>query len=312
VIEDSRWQHIGLSVAGDKLSLSRNGKPWGTTTLPGPLPSVRRDRNYIGGSRWDGSFTWRGLIDEARLSATAHPPDWYRLSYETQKPDQKSVSMRLTATCLARFSVPADTSVDEGGTFDLVGIADCSQSWYWSPISGPAPRILDPEVKTLTLTAPRVQGDAEIVYRFTAETGGIAQMRDVRLRVRETIPDPAFDLPKSIAWSGRDSLPLRMVLTNTAELLAAGSPPVHSHWTLAGPEVDTTWITDGIMLAPTTATDTLRATVCLENGGPRQCRTVVVRMEAAEGLWRRYQPLFLARPPSLGRNVLGRWYPVRE
>jgi hypothetical protein len=150
-------------------------------------------------------------------------------------------------------------------------------------LSGPAPRILDPETKTLTINLPRVAGDTVIVYRFTAAYGDSAPYRDVRVRIREAIPEPVFSLPAGLAWSGKEAIAFQPAITNLAALKASRDTALHWSWTLTGPETDTAWLKDGLTLKSAAAEGKLEVGLCLDNSGPAVCRTAAITVSRTAG-----------------------------
>jgi hypothetical protein len=206
----------------------------------------------------------------------------------------------------ANFGAPADTSLPEGASLVLTGVADCATSYQWSALSGPAPRILDPEVKALQVALPRVIGDTAIVYRFSAVSGGSVRTRDVIVQIRETIPEPAFSLADA-AWSGKDSLLVQPNIENLSVIRASREPTIAYAWSLSGGAIDTVWKSGALLLRSAPGGSVLHVGLCLSNNGPEICRTTVT-VNQAVGVSRREGSLIPARAQAR-RDVRGRRLP---
>jgi hypothetical protein len=171
----------------------------------------------------------------------------------------------------------------EGSSIELTGEADCATGFQWTALSGPAPRILDPEVKVLQVSLPRVPRDTAILYRFTATYGSSAKTKDVLIQIKEAIPDPAFGL-SNLQWNGKDSLFMRPVISNLAEIKACREPNLAWTWSTTGLAADTAWRKDGLLLKKAPAEGNLKVTLCLHNNGTPVCRTANVTVSATVSL----------------------------
>jgi len=175
--------------------------------------------------------------------------------------------------CDSVFKItPESLTVDEGQPVKLAGTAACASERQWSVVSGPGPRILDPEIDTLTFVAPRVSGDSVIVLRFSAQYFGGPAVKDIRIKVREAIPDPMFTLPPPGKWKGSKTYVVRPTLTNSAALKASKySPPLHYLWSLSAQTADTALGGDSLQLSNPTQGGNLDVTLCMDNGGAALC-----------------------------------------
>jgi hypothetical protein len=213
--------------------------------------------------------------------------------------------------CDSVFQVAPETlTVDEGQPVVLKGKAACAQSRFWSVVKGPAPRILDPEVDTLRLTAPRVEGDSLIVYRFTADYGGNPITKDVSLKIRNSIPDPLFTLPAKAKWNGSTPFKLKPALTNAADLAKSPySPAFHYQWFLSIPIADTIQSKDTLILADPEQDGILEVTLCLDNGGLTHC--AVSEIDVDRMAVRLVRPRAFSGPVSLAGDRISWNSPVR-
>jgi hypothetical protein len=273
----NQWGMFTVTVSGKAAKIYRNGALVAAGDLPNPISNLRRAYNYIGRSNWAGDEYFAGKIDEVNLSDFARNGDWIKLAYANQKTAQNLVSFTPPATfCAAqKFAVPSDTSMAEGSSVELVGTADCASSYQWTAMSGPAPRILDPEVKVLQVALPRISRDTTLVYRFTANYGTSAKTKDVLIQVKESIPDPVFTF-LNVNWSGKDSLLLKPAITNLSAIKASREPDLFYAWTASGIPVDTAWRKDGLLLKPVAEDGIVEIGLCLHNNGTPVCRTATL------------------------------------
>lgn len=279
----NEWQLFAVNVSGNAVKIFRNGEIVAQGNLANALANVRRSSNFLGKSNRAGEDTFEGLLDEPQLGNISHTDNWYKLCYQNQKPSQNLVAYKLKGPCIPSFKGPADTTIDEGAVVTLSGKADCASGVSWSALSGPAPRILDPETRDLTVKMPRILGDTVIVYRFSAIYGDSTAYRDVRVRIKEAVPEPAFTLPAGMLWNGKESADIAPAITNLAAIDASKEKVIHWAWTVNGLEADTAWMKDGLTLKSAVAEGNLEIGLCLDNSGPAVCKTAIVTVSRTVG-----------------------------
>jgi hypothetical protein len=277
----NQWQHFAVTIAGKSARIYRNGSLIGSATLNDTLiHGLRRDNNYLGKSNRAADAYFMGKLDEPVVSKTARSADWIELSYANQKADQALVSFVAPPTCQSRFATPPDTTIGEGSLLALAGLADCADHFQWSVLSGPVPRILDPEVIVLNLAVPRVSRDTLSEFRFTADYGDSTQSGTVRIFIKDVIPDPLFTLPAGLAWDGKDSLLLKATVENRAAIEESSQPVLSYAWTLEGLVADTSWSTEGLLLKSAAGNGILTVGLCIHNNGPAICGETAITVTA--------------------------------
>ncbi len=310
VLYPNQWGLYTVTVSGKNAKIYRNGALVASDVLPVGVSNLRRAYNYIGRSNWSGDEYFAGKIDEVQLHDVARSADWIKLAYANQKASQSLVYFTPPPTFCAtqKFAVPADTTLPEGTAVELYGIADCANSFQWSALSGPAPKILDPEVKVLQVTLPRISQDTSILYRFTATYGSSAKTKDVLIKIKESIPDPVFGF-SAVVWNGRDSLLLKPIMANLAEVTASREPNLAYSWTVSGLPADTAWRKDGLMLKSAVGNGNLVVNLCLSNNGPSVCRNVSVTVDHSVSLAASAPAATVAKPARPKRDARGRFAP---
>lgn len=189
-----------------------------------------------------------------------------------------SAEARLTVrTCdKVTVEVAGDTTVKEGQSVAIFGKSVCADRFEWSIVSGPAPRLLDPGVDTLSIVAPRVTGDTTLVYRFTAFLGDSMAYREVSVRITEAIPDPDFTLAAVVAWNGASPLVLKPTVINKALLDLFPAQPLRYEWSLNPIAAESAPGGDSLVLKDPVADGPMDAVLCMDNGGLIVCDTTRV------------------------------------
>ncbi len=309
------WLFLALTYDGTTSLFFLDGSLVKSQIAAGPILSTGDElclgcRSAIG--KPHNSF--KGLLDEVTISGAARSADFIALAYANQRAQQQLVLHPALVDCRSDFGVSADTTIPEGTEFTLQGRANCASGYLWSSLSGPAPRLLDPEVLNLSVTAPRIAKDTFLVYRFTARFGESYRNMDVTIHVKESIPDPDFSLPAVAAWNGRDSLVLLPVFANLKAVKASRDSVIRYAWSLsgqdgqpAGQEADTAWGNGALILRSAPAGGTFTVGLCADNGGSQVCHSTSVAVDLSVGLVRQDRSQVPTGRPYKGRDVAGRW-----
>ncbi|MDB5047543.1 MAG: hypothetical protein JWO30_614 [Fibrobacteres bacterium] len=280
------WYHVVGVYDGAEQRIYVNGTLDGTVARTGTVSDFGQSL-AIGKYALDNGSNFDGVVDEARVSRAARSADWIKLSYANQRPDQKLVGFErfpAAPSCQVHFATPADTAVKEGAQLDLAAQADCATGYTWMVVSGPSPHLLDPEVKILHVALPRVARDTAIVYRFTAGFGGGAQSGDVKVTVKEAIPDPLFTLPTLPTWNGKSVLVVKPTVTNAAAIQASSEPVIHYAWSVSGVSVDSAWGAGQLAFSNPAQSGSMTVGLCLDNRGAVTCKQTAVNVSVAVGV----------------------------
>jgi hypothetical protein len=294
----NEWQYYTFTVSGLVVKIYRNGVLITTGTGTDSITSVTRSNNYLGRSAFGGNTYFKGSLDEPELSVVARSDSWVKLCYQNQKPNQGLVRLKAPNRCQTRFKAPSDTTVSEGASFILKGLADCTSDFSWSAVSGPIPKILDPGVKLLSVLLPRSVGDTLLVYSFTATFADSIRQKDIRVLVKESIPDPIFAIPKQLTWNGADSLVIRPMISNLAEIKSSRDSIINSSWSISESLADTLWLADGLRLKNAT-TGKMQIELCLDNGYKPSCATTTLEISGSTSKLK----TIANKPPKKGRHT---------
>lgn len=313
VMNNFAWYHLVGTWDGANQKVYVNGVLEASLARTGAVSDYGQPLS-IGKYALDGNSNFDGAVDEARVTRSARSAEWIKLSYANQKAGQTLVSFRpFTAQppCQSQFAMPADTTVDEGANLILAARVACATGYSWTAVSGPAPVIFDPGVEVLQASMPRVAGDTAIVYRFTATYSDAPRSGQVRVRIREAIPDPEFTLPAPPTWNGTTSLQLKPAISNAAIIAASLAPSIRYLWSLSGVAADTTLGADFLTLVQGSQQGTLKVGLCLDNGGAQSCKEASISIGGTTGIRRPSIPAPFAPADQPGRDAKGRWFPRR-
>ncbi|HKP94398.1 MAG TPA: DUF2341 domain-containing protein [Fibrobacteria bacterium] len=275
-----QWQHIAVTLSGKNLRIYKNGEQVLADSMQA-VSGANRTANFLGKSNWAADEFFQGKIDETELSTTARSADWIKLAYQNQRAGQTVVTVVKPAECAARMIVPGDTAVEESEVLILNATVECANDFSWSVVSGPSPRIIDPASRTLVVRIPRVTADTFAIYRVSAGFSDSARTRDVRVTIRESVPDPVFTMPALPVWSGKEPALYRPAIANLAAIRASRDSVLHWAWTFSGPAIETDSLPDGVTLKSAAADGKLDIGLCLDNGSEPVCRSASVTVSAA-------------------------------
>jgi hypothetical protein len=259
------WTHVVHTHRPGESRVYINGVLDGENTAKGsPLTIERPARLWLGG--WYNNYTFVGDLDEVRISSVARGPDWIRLQHENTKPLQT-----LTGPVVRpgrSFAVqPKETSVAEGASHTFTARVDGAWKVTWSRVEDDRETVVAVDRSTLEFSAGRVTGDTTRTLRVKALYEDGVQTQDIRIAVRETIPDPVFTLQAPTSWDGRTPIEIRPVISNHAALQAAGADEPRRAWDASTFAVTREIHPDHLRLVRAQNSGILTVTATLDNGG---------------------------------------------
>ncbi|MDB5047514.1 MAG: hypothetical protein JWO30_585 [Fibrobacteres bacterium] len=180
--------------------------------------------------------------------------------------------------CDSAYAPPGNLTAVEGSKVTLKGKTGCASEVVWVPVSGPIPRLLDPQVDTLVFTAPRVKGDSLLVLQFNARFGSNWESKTVTVTVKDSIPDPAVSLAAQPSWDGTAYRVVKSVIGNQAALAKFPTYPLRYLWAVSPMIVDTTAGGDSLVLLNPIEDGNVEVTLCADNGGSPSCAKTVLEI----------------------------------
>ncbi len=277
----SEWIHVAHSYGRNDGRIYINGRLDGAAK---PLLDIKSPaRLWIGG--WYNNYDFVGDIDEVRISSVARSADWVKLEFENQKPLQSLAGPLVQKG--DEFSVtPADATVAEGTSVIFSAEAGGAQKVYWALKRDGGETVVAVNRFHLTFDAPRVKGDQMATLQFRAVYPTTTKTRDVRVTVKEAIPDPEFSLKAPAAWDGRAPVEVVAQVTNLADLKAAGGGDLQWSWNTGDIAVTKEIAPGRLLLTRAQNSGKLKITATAHNGGERVLRTAEIAVtEPAADAW---------------------------
>ncbi len=273
-VPEGHWTHVVHTYESGRTRLYVNGVlDVESTRRSSPLNVRRPARMWIGG--WYDHYTFKGDIDEVRVSRTVRSADWVRLQFENQRPLQRLVGHPVTAG--DRFTVSHDQiTLVEGATARVTAEAGGARKVYWILKREGRETVVSVDRFDHTLEAGRFTGDAHATLQFRAVYADTVQARDIPVTLREAIPDPTFTLKAPRTWDGRRTLEIVPQVDNLAALEAAGATNLTTSWAM-GDIATLREIAPGkLILSRAQNSGLLTVTATLDNGGQPVTRSCTI------------------------------------
>jgi len=284
------WTHVAHTYRRGESIIYVNGQPTGTNSSKGSPLNIRTPaRLWLGG--WYDDYNFVGELDEVRVSKVTRSPDWVRLQYENQKPQQTLVGPLVRAGHAFAVS-PEMAVVAEGASASFTVQAGGVEKLYWLLRREGREEVVAVDRFNFTFAAGRVAGDTAMTLRLKAVFPDGVKTRDIPITVKESIPDPLFTLTAPAAWDGRAAIEVTPRITNLAAMQSAGAGELKFTWS-AGPFAATQEVLPGrLRLLRAQRSGPLTVTATLDNGGRAVTQSVVIAVtEPTQDAW-------VQRPPA--------------
>lgn len=241
-----------------------------------PLNIRSPARLWIGG--WYHNYNFVGDIDEVRISNVVRSPDWIRLQFENQKPNQTLVGPVVQSG--DAFSVSeTNATVAEGDSVTLTAKAGGAQKLFWIVKRDGQETVASTDRFAFTFHAGRVVGNSSATVVCKAVYPNEVKTREIAITIREAIAEPAFTLKAPATWDGRSPIEVSAQLHHPAGKL-------NSRWNTFGMAVIKE-IADGkLILKRAQNSGTLTVQVAIDNGGTPTVQTITIAVtEPARDPW---------------------------
>lgn len=299
------WVHVVHTYEKGESRLYVNGVlDSAAKTANAPLAIKSPARLFIGG--WYDNYDFVGDVDEVRVSSVVRSPDWVRLEYENQKPNQTLVGPVVQSG--DAFSV-SDTkvSVSEGKSVTLTARAGGAQKVYWVVKRGGKESVAAVDRFAFTLDAGRVAGDTALTVQVKAVYPTEVKTKGITVTIKESIPEPQFTLKAPATWDGRKPFEIVPQVDNLKAMKAAGAGALNSSWTVSDIAVVKEVAAGKLVLKRAQNSGTLTIRVAIDNGGaPTVGTATIVVTEPATDPW-------VTRTPEKDEKpVTGQFFPRGE
>ena len=283
-----QWTQVVHTWEAGESRVYINGVLDGVSRTPrAPLNLRQPAQLWIGG--WYEHFDFKGVIDEVRVSNRVRSPEWIHFEYENQKMLQTAVGSIVRTG--RDFGVTAEQHqgqaqgqavVNEGQALGLVATAGGAQRVWWSRRvgEGQAASVVAVNQFRYSLPAGRVSGDQSVTVTFHAAYPEGVRQQEIRVTVREAIPDPEFSLKAPSRWDGRSPLTLKAQPKSTeAALIAAGASPLKVTWSVEPLATIRETRGNDLILKRALQGGRLTVTATLDNGGTPIRRSVTLSVQ---------------------------------
>lgn len=271
------WTHVVHTYREGEARIYVNGVLDGTNTKNGgPLKIQSPARLFLGG--WYHRYDFVGDLDEVRVSQVVRSPEWIKLQYENQKPNQSFVG------CLVRpgndFSVShQQLVVAENRTATVRMQADGAQKVQWILRREGRESVVAADRLSYEFAAGRVTGKTSATLTAKAIYANEVKTQDIAITISDDVPEPAFTLTAPQEWDGRQTVELAPTISNLAEMRARGAGDVHIDWSCDGVAVIQRVDSGKLILKRAQGSGVLRVTAAISNGGAKVEQTAVIAVQ---------------------------------
>lgn len=279
------WTHVVHTYEKGEAKLYVNGQLDGMNRTQGsPLGIKSPSRLFIGG--WYHNYEFVGDLDEVRVSKVVRSPEWIKLQYENQKPNQTLVGPLVQPG--VEFAIAkTELTVPEGQTAEVTAKAGGAQKVYWLLKLGAQEQVVATDRFSYSLAAGRVSGDEKAQLIFRAVYPDSVQAKTIDVTIREAVAEPTFTLAAPATWDGRKAIAITPQISNLSVLKSQSTTPLNYHWTAENIAVIKE-VEDGtLLLTRAQGNGPLRISVAIDNGGVPVVKTaeIIVKQPNVADLW---------------------------
>ena len=259
------WNHVVHTYREGESTLYVNGVLDATLKSNGsPLQIPNPAKLRIGG--WFNTFDFNGDIDEVRVSKVTRPAEWVRLSYENQKPLNTLVGP-LIQPGKSFIVSPEKAVVEEGKSITLTAQAGGARKIYWLLKRDGIEEVVATDCFRYSFSAGRVTEDTVVSLLCKAVFADGAKTKDIPIKIKQTIPQPAFTLAAPTSWDGRKTLEIVPQISNLAAMKAKGAGDLKVTWNVGPFAVIKEASPEKLILKRAQNSGKLTVTASISNGG---------------------------------------------
>ncbi|MBM4071675.1 MAG: DUF2341 domain-containing protein [Planctomycetes bacterium] len=280
----SEWANVVHTYEKGDSRIYVNGVLDGVNkSLGTPLGIKSPARLWIGG--WYHNYNFVGDIDEVRISKVARSADWIKLQYENQKPLQTLVGHLVRPG--NEFGLSETVAVvPEGKSKTFQAKAGGADKVSWCVVKGGKETVLAVDRFSYRFDAGRVVGDQSVLLRFKAVYPTETKTKDVRVTIKEEIPEPIFNLQAPVAWDGRKPIEIVPQITNMEAMRAKGANKLNIKWSVADLATIKEVLPGKLILKRCQNSGHLTVTAAIDNGGKPTLQSVTIQVkEPAKDAW---------------------------
>lgn len=229
-----------------------------------PLNIRSPARMWVGG--WYNNFSFIGDIDEVRISNVVRSADWVKLQYENQKQMQSLVGPVVQSG--DSFTVSTEIiEVAEGRTVAVTAQTDGAQKIYWILNRNHTETIVAIDRNHYVFDAGRVEGDENCTLHLKAVYPTGIRTKTIRIKIKESIAEPAFTLKGPVAWDGRTTIEVLPKIENLAAMRLQGASELNYRWAVTGGAVIKQVVPGKLILTRSQCSGPITVRLTLNNNG---------------------------------------------
>lgn len=276
-IAPGEWAHVVHTYEDGRARLYVNGVLDSESDRRADVLDVdAAPRAWIGG--WYGNFDFEGDLDEVRISRVSRPPEWVRLSFENQRPEQRLVGHAIPGT--TEFGIRArEVELTEGRDATVSADAGGARKVVWILRRGGEEAVVATDRLECRLEAGRFAGMQSGELEFRAVFAGGARTARVPVRFVEAIADPNVTIAGPRSWDGTRPIRLEARMAGGGGARRQGLETRYT-WKLDGPGTIHTVRGGALELAGALQKGELVVTLTTENGGTPVTNVHRIRVKA--------------------------------
>jgi hypothetical protein len=289
-IPASDWTHVVHTYREGEAKLYINGVLDAVNTKDGGPLNIRTPaRLFIGG--WYHNYDFVGDLDEVRVSKVVRSPEWVKLQFENQKPNQSLVGSLVQPG--NEFSVSqTQLVIGENQSATITAKAGGAQKVLWILKRDGRESIVATDRLSYAFNAGRVPFVAELLRNSDSESRSDSvtltvkaiypnevRSKDIAITITDDIPEPTFTLAAPAKWDGRETIEVVPQISNLAAMQAKGAGDVNVNWTVDDVAVIKRVDAGKLILKRAQGSGAMRVTAAIDNGGAKVVQSVTIGVQ---------------------------------
>ncbi|MDA1017824.1 MAG: DUF2341 domain-containing protein, partial [Planctomycetota bacterium] len=285
------WTQVVHTYREGEAKLYVNGVLDGTNIQEGGPLNIRTPaRLFLGG--WYNNYDFVGDLDEVRVSKVVRSPEWVKLQFENQKPNQSLVGSLVQPGNEFSVSQP-QLALSENQSVTITTKAGGAQKVLWILKRDGRESIVATDRFAYTFNAGRVssfapqkksasfrgaKGDNGLSATLTVKAiyANEVKTKDIAITVSDDIPEPVFTLAAPATWDGRETIEVVPQISNFAAMQANGAGEIHVAWTVDDVAVIKRIEAGKLILKRAQGNGALRVTAAIDNGGAKVVQSITI------------------------------------
>ena len=289
------WTHVVHTYREGEARLYVNGVLDGTNTNDGGPLNIRTPaRLFLGG--WYHNYDFVGDLDEVRVSKVVRSPEWVKLQFENQQPNQSLVGPIVQPGDEFLIS-QSELVVAENQTATVTATAGGAQKVLWILKRDGRESVVASDRFSYSFNAGRVaksllsHGEDKSDRGASSDNGLTATLtvkaiyanevksKDIAITISDDIPEPVFTLAAPEKWDGRATIEVVPQITNLAAMQAKGAGETNVTWTVDNVAVIKRTEAGKLVLKRAQGNGVMRVSAAIDNGGAPVVQSIDIAVQ---------------------------------